>query len=183
MRLLFPILAAMALGLGACASSPDRAGAADPPTAGPLDIGQVYQGVWHEQARTPTSLTRGCEYATTTYGRDARGRITVRDACLQGGPQGRERAIEGTGEVQDPGENAVLRVRYRFGPFSPTRTYRIIAVGDGRDWFVSAEPGFERVYVFSRAVSLPAAELDRVTSRVRVLGYRGDLEVLANAGE
>ena len=75
-RTLLALAAVLALAAGGPA-------VADPATAGPLVVDQVYQGIWHEQARTPTSLTRGCEYASTTYGRDGQGRITVRDACLQ----------------------------------------------------------------------------------------------------
>ena len=153
--------------------------AADPPTAGPLTIDSVYQGVWHEQARTPTSLTRGCEYASTVYGRDSRGQITVRDACLQDGPTGRERALEGIGTIRDPGQNAVLHVRYRFGIFRPTRDYRIIAVGPQGDWFISAEPGFQRIYVFTRALAPARPEVEALIARVRSLGYNGSIEILA----
>ena len=152
---------------------------ADPATTGPLAVDQVYQGVWHEQARTPTSLTRGCEYASTTYGRDGQGRITVRDACLQDGPTGRERALEGIGMPRDPGQNAVLHVRYRFGLFRPTRDYRIIATGPAGEWFISAEPGFERIYIFTRAVTPSRVEIDALIARARAIGYAGQVEVLA----
>jgi apolipoprotein D and lipocalin family protein len=154
---------------------------ADPATTDQtLSIDSFYSGVWHEQARTPTSLTRGCEYATTVYGRDGEGRITVRDACLQGGPNGRERALGGIGAILDPGRNAVLHVRYRFGIFRPSREYRIIAVGPGREWFISAEPGFARIYIFTRAARPPHAQVDALIARARALGYLGPLEILAS---
>nr|QQZ51918.1 lipocalin family protein [Phenylobacterium glaciei] len=130
----------------------------------------------------PTSLTRGCEYATTEHGRDTQGRITVRDACRQDGPQGRERALSGIGTVLDPGQNAVLDVRYRFGPFRPTREYRVIAAGSQGEWFVSSEPEFDKVYVFTRAVAPPRTEVDALIGRVRALGYSGEIEVLATPG-
>ena len=74
-----------------------------PPTVGPLNPDTFYKGMWYEQARTPASLTKGCEHATTQHGCDAEGRITVRDACLQGGSQGAERAIESLGTIRDLG--------------------------------------------------------------------------------
>ena len=154
----------------------------DPPTAGPLDAADFYKGMWYEQARTPTSLTRGCEYATTEHGRDSRGRITVRDACLKGGPKGKETAISGIGTLKDPGQNATLEVKYRFGPFRPTRTYRIIAAGPAGEWHISAEPGFEKVYIFTRAVAPPLAEVEALVARVRVIGYAGEIEVLKTSG-
>lgn len=155
---------------------------ADPPTAGPLDAAAFYKGLWYEQARTPTSLTRGCEYATTEHGRDARGRITVRDACRKDGPNGKETAIAGLGTLKDPGQNAVLEVKYRFGPFRPVRTYRIIAAGPDGAWHISAEPGFGKVYIFTRAVAPPLAEVQALVDRVKALGYAGAIEVLKTPG-
>lgn len=153
-----------------------------PPTAGPLNPDTFYRGTWYEQARTPTSLTRGCEYATTEHGRDSQGRITVRDACRQDGPQGRERALSGIGTILDPGQNAVLDVRYRFGPFRPSREYRVIAAGSQGEWFVSSEPEFDKVYVFTRAVAPPRTAVEAMIGRVRALGYGGEIEVLATPG-
>jgi len=156
--------------------------AADPPTAGPLALDNFYAGVWYEQARTPTRLTRGCEYATTTYGRTERGEIAVTDACRQRGAEGRERAISGVGEIQDPGQNAELSVRYRFGPFRPSITYRVIAHAPDGQWFISAEPGFEKIYMFSRPTALPVPEIEAQIAAVRAMGYAGEVEILATPG-
>ena len=153
-----------------------------PPTVGPLNPDTFYKGMWYEQARTPTSLTKGCEHATTQHGRNAEGRITVRDACLQGGPKGAERAIEGLGTIRDPGQNAALKVRYRLGPFRIAREYRIIAVGPAGEWHISAEPKFDKIYIFTRAVAPPLAEVETLISKVRALGYAGAVEILATPG-
>jgi apolipoprotein D and lipocalin family protein len=170
---------ALAMAAPAFAATPKPA---DPPTAGPLDVATFYKGMWYEQARTPTGLTRGCEYATTEHGRDSKGRITVRDACLKGGPQGKETAIAGIGTLKDPGQNAALEVKYRFGPFRPVRTYRIIAAGPAGEWHISAEPGFEKVYIFTRAIAPPLSEVEALISRVRAIGYAGEIEVLKTPG-
>ena len=155
---------------------------ADPPTAGPLDETTSRQRSWYERPRTPTSLARGCEYATTEHGRDDKGRITVRDACFKSGPQGKETAIAGIGTLKDPGQNAALEVKYRFGPFRPVRTYRIIAAGPAGEWHISAEPGFEKVYIFTRAVAPPLAQVEALVARVKALGYAGEIEVLKTPG-
>lgn len=172
------IAATLALTLFAAAP----AAAAEPPSVGPLDPATFYDGTWYEQARTPTGLTKGCEWATTTYSRDDKGRIQVRDECRQGGEDGSLRAIAGPGQIKDAGVNATLEVRYRFGPFRPTRTYRIIATDPDRSWFASVEPGFERVYLFSRAVAPPMAEVEAWVGKIRALGYAGELEILATPG-
>jgi apolipoprotein D and lipocalin family protein len=170
------------LAFAAPAFAASKAGPVDPPTAGPLDAAAFYQGMWYEQARTPTSLTRGCEYATTEHGRDAKGRITVRDACRKDGPAGKETAIAGLGTLKDPGQNAALEVKYRFGPLRPVRTYRIIAAGPAAEWHISAEPGFDKVYIFTRAVAPPLAEVEALVARVRAIGYAGQIETLKTPG-
>lgn len=170
------------LAFAAPASAASKTTPADPATVGPLDAATFYKGMWYEQARTPTSLTRGCEYATTEHGRDSQGRITVRDACLKGGAKGKETAIAGIGTLKDPGQNAALEVKYRFGPFRPTRTYRIIASGPAGEWHISAEPGFEKVYIFTRAIAPPLAEVEALVARVKALGYGGEIEVLKTPG-
>ncbi len=176
------LLTTLALLAGTPAMAADRARLVEPPTAGPLEAAAFYKGIWYEQARTPTRLTRGCEYATTEHGRDPEGRITVRDACRKDGPAGKETAIAGIGMLKDPGQNATLEVRYRFGPLRPVRTYRIIAAGPAGDWHISAEPGFEKVYIFTRAVAPPLAEVEALIARVRALGYVGEIETLATPG-
>ena len=182
--LLIGLMSAVALAAFAApalAASP-KGKPVDPPTVGPLDAASFYKGMWYEQARTPTSLTRGCEYATTEHGRDSRGRITVRDACLKGGSTGEETAIAGIGTLKDPGQNAALEVKYRFGPFRPTRTYRIIAAGPAGEWHISAAPGFEKIYIFTRAVAPPLSEVEALVARVKALGYAGQIEILKTPG-
>jgi len=156
--------------------------APEPPSAGPLAPDAFYAGVWYEQARTPTGLTKGCEWATTRYSRDDKGRITVKDACHDKRPDAPERAIEGVGTIRDPGTNATLHVRYRLGPLRISRTYRIIATDPDRSWFISSEPGFEKVYVFTREVAPSLVAVEALTAQVRELGYQGDLEILATPG-
>lgn len=156
--------------------------AAEPPSAGPIAPDTFYAGVWYEQVRTPTGLTKGCEWATTAYGRDDKGRIAVKDACHDKRQDAPERAISGVGEIRDPGVNATLRVRYRLGPLRLSRQYRIIATDADRSWFISSEPGFEKVYVFTREVAPPLALVQSLTARVRELGYKGELEILATPG-
>ncbi|MBL8773272.1 MAG: lipocalin family protein [Phenylobacterium sp.] len=158
------------------------AAAAEPPSAGPIAPDTFYAGTWYEQARTPTSLTRGCEWATTKYSRDDRGRIAVKDACHDKRQDAPERSISGVGTIRDPGTNAALEVRYRLGPLRLSRTYRIIATDPDRSWFISSEPGFEKVYVFTREVAPPLDQVEALTARVRELGYKGELEILATPG-
>lgn len=170
------LLATAGLLLAAATATPE------PPSAGPLTPDAFYAGVWYEQARTPTGLTKGCEWATTRYSRDDKGRIAVKDACHDKRPDAPERSIEGVGTIRDPGVNATLAVRYRLGPLRISRTYRIIATDPDRSWFISSEPGFGKVYIFTREVAPPLSAVEALTAKVRELGYRGELEILATPG-
>ena len=156
--------------------------AADAPTAGPIAPDSFYAGVWYEQARTPTGLTKDCEWAATAYDRDAKGRIAVRDTCHPGRQDAPERYITGIGEIRDPGANATLHVSYKLGPLRISRTYRIIATNPDRTWYISAEPGFERMYIFTREVAPPLEVVRGYTAKARELGYKGELEILATPG-
>ncbi|WP_293905941.1 lipocalin family protein [Phenylobacterium sp.] len=153
-----------------------------PPAVGPIAPDVVYSGAWHEQARTPAGLTKGCEWAVTAYGRDDKGRITVHESCHPGRQDAAERAIEGSGEVRDPGLNATVLFRYRLGPLRPTREMRIIAIDPDGAWYISAEPGIEHVYVFTRETAPPVETVRGLAKRLRDLGYRGALEILATPG-
>ena len=169
------ILGLALAGFGGAALSQPRDRAPDPPTAGPLDAAAVYSGLWYEQARTPTSVSRGCGVGTTEHRRDG-ARWTVRDACVV---NGRERSISGAATLLDPGQNAEMRVVYRWGIIPIPRTYRIILISADLSWFVSAEPGFERVYIYTRAATPGRALVDRLIERTRAMGYRGEWEVPA----
>jgi apolipoprotein D and lipocalin family protein len=157
--------------------------AAGPPAvAGPIAPDVVYAGAWYEQARTPAGLTKGCEWAITAYGRDDKGRVTVKDSCHPGRQDAKERSIEGVGEIRDPGVNATIFFRYKLGPLRPTREYRMIAIDPDLKWYISANPGFESVYIFTREVAPPVETVRGLAKRLRDMGYKGDLELIATPG-
>lgn len=158
------------------------AATASPPSAGPIAADSVYAGAWYEQARTPAGLTKGCEWAITAYGRDDKGRVTVRDSCHPGRQDAPERFIEGVGEIRDPGVNATVFFRYRFGLLRPTREYRIVAIDPDQKWYISAVSGFDQVYVFTRDVAPPLETVRGLARKLRDMGYKGELELIATPG-
>lgn len=159
-----------ALGLAGCATAPP-AGAVQPPAVVRVDPARFYDGVWHEFARRPSKLTDGCVAATTTYRRiDAR-KVAVRDACHQGGPQGRLREIKGVGRILDPGVDGVLRVRY-LGVI--VWEYRVIAVDPDHQWFISTDPSFHKLFIFTRDPTPSDALKARMVDEARSLGFPVD---------
>jgi apolipoprotein D and lipocalin family protein len=61
-------------------------------------------------------------------------------------------------------------VRY---PFFITWTYRVLDHADDYSWFISADPTFEKLWIYTRDVP-DAATLAGLVQRARDLGYDTD---------
>lgn len=154
--------------LASCVTAPSPSEYRAPQPAKPVDVQRLWSGRWHEIARLPDRLTDGCVAGASIYTPVEGTRIDVRDTCQVGTPQGREKAIGGRGEILDPGTNAKLRVRYLAG--FVTWDYWVLDRADDYSWFISADPTFERLFIYTR--ELPTqAQVRSLTERARALGY------------
>lgn len=166
------LLAAAALVLGLAVSgcvtapSPDAFRAPAPLRA--VDLDRFYSGRWLEIARLPMRLTDGCVAGATNYVVVNPTRVDVRDTCQVDTPQGREKAIGGRGEILDPGMNAKLRVRYLSGLV--TWDYWVLDRAEDYSWFISADPTFDKLWIYTRQVP-DQAELQALVARAAALGY------------
>jgi len=154
--------------LAGCVTAPSPSEYRAPQPAKPVEISRLWSGRWHEVARLPDRLTDGCVAGASTYTPVSETRIDVRDTCQVGTPSGREKAIGGRGEILDPGTNAKLRVRYLAGFI--TWDYWILDRADDYSWFISADPTFERLFIYTREVPTEA-QVRALTERARALGY------------
>ena len=158
--------AAFVLLASACAA------AQAPQPAKPVDAGRFYTGVWAEIGRRPMSLTDGCVAGATRYTPAGRGRINVKDTCHKGAPSGREESIGGPGRIIDPGTNAKLRVSYRlFGILPVVREFWVLDHADDYSWFISSDPGFENLWIYTRDPNVDPATVKSLVNRARMLGY------------
>ena len=154
--------------LTGCVTAPSPSEYRAPQPAKPVDVQRLWSGRWHEIARLPDRLTDGCVAGASIYTPVEGSRIDVRDTCQVGSPQGREKSIGGRGEILDPGTNAKLRVKYLAG--FVTWDYWILDRADDYSWFISADPTFERLFIYTR--DLPTeAQVRSLTERARGLGY------------
>lgn len=163
--------AAAALALSGCVTAPSPSEYRAPQPAKAVDLQRLWSGRWREIARLPDRLTDGCVAGASIYSPVNATRIDVRDTCQVGTPEGREKAIGGRGEILDPGTNAKLRVKYLAG--FVTWDYWVLDRADDYSWFISADPTFERLFIYTRDLPTPA-EVRSLTDRARDLGYDVD---------
>jgi apolipoprotein D and lipocalin family protein len=169
MRSLAAVLALLgALPLSACATGPSPDQIRAPAPARAVDLDRFYSGRWLEIARLPMSITDGCVAGATNYVVVNPTRVDVRDTCQVDTPQGREKAIGGRGEVLDPGMNAKLRVRYIGGLV--TWDYWVLDHAEDYSWFISADPTFDKLWIYTREVP-DAAGRAALVARAAALGY------------
>ncbi len=142
-----------------------------------VDMARLYTGRWYEVGREPTKLTDGCVAGTTSYLANSKGQLVQRDACHTGTPEGKERAFQGTVAVLDPGQNNKILVRYKvWHIFTLPYTYWILDHGANYHWFIVATPDMSIVSMLTRNPNPPPSEVNKLTARVRALGYQGPLE-------
>ena len=160
-----------ALGLSACVTAPSADQVRAPQPVRAVDLNRFYSGRWLEIARLPMSLTDGCVAGATNYVVVNPTRVDVRDTCQVDTPQGREKSIGARGEILDPGTNAKLRARYVGGLI--TWDYWVLDHAEDYSWFISADPTFDKLWIYTREVPGPAAR-QALVARARALGYDTD---------
>ena len=162
------LAAVIATSMAGCVTAPSPTQYRAPQPAKAIDAERLYSGRWLEIGRLPMRLTDGCVAGTTSYTLTGADRLDLRDTCQAGTPQGKEKAIGASAVILDPGTNAKFRARY-FGGFV-TWEFWILDRADDYSWFISADPTFDRLWIYTRDVPSPA-ELSRLVERVRALGY------------
>lgn len=161
-------VAVLGFGPTACVTAPAPSEVRAPQPAAAVDLNRFYSGRWLEIARLPMSLTDGCVAGATTYTVVSETRVDIRDTCQAGSPSGREKAIGARGEILDPGTNTKLRARYVGGLI--TWDYWVLDHADDYSWFISADPTFDKLWIYTREI--PSAEQrTRLVERARSLGY------------
>ncbi len=137
-----------------------------------LDAARFYSGTWYEIGRRPMSLTNGCVAGGTTYTRLSGEAVKVEDFCHKGSPTGALKTIGGPAHIVDPGANAKLHVSYRvFGLVTLPRDYWVLAHADDDSWFISSDPSFHNLWIYTRNPRPSPAEVEALVARAKALGY------------
>lgn len=157
----------LALGLSGCITASGPGGA--PPPVAHVDKDRLYSGDWHEIAYRPTWLTKGCVAGVTRYTpMNAANKVGVRDSCREDTVDGKEKVVEGTGRILDPGTNARIKVSY-FPLVS--RTTRVAALAPDYSWFITVTPGFGELNIFTRDPQISPELRADLTARAKGMGY------------
>ena len=117
-------------------------------------------------------LTNGCVAGGTTYTRQGGNKVAVLDFCHQGAPTGKLKTIGGPAQIVDPGLNAKLHVSYHFfGVIPIAREYWVLDRAEDYSWFISADPTFHDLWIYTRTPRPTQSELAPLVARAKALGY------------
>jgi apolipoprotein D and lipocalin family protein len=129
----------------------------------------LYSGRWYEIARTPNTLQRDCQGATSDFqGFDA-GMFTVIDTCHRGTAAGPVKIVRARAKIVPSSDNTRFRVSFLGGLVH--QEYWILDHADDNGWAVMATPGGNYVWLLSRRPSLPPSVQAAALARVSALGY------------
>ncbi|MFT3725072.1 MAG: lipocalin family protein [Hyphomonadaceae bacterium] len=157
----------LSIAVSGCITSPGPGGAPVPITS--VDKARLYTGDWHEIAYRPNWLTQGCVAGITRYTpKDKPNEVGVRDSCREKTVDGKEKVVEGTGYILDPGANAKIRADYF--PFVSRETH-IVALAPDYSWFISVTPDFGELNIFTRDPQPGDAEITELKARAAAMGY------------
>jgi apolipoprotein D and lipocalin family protein len=164
------LIASSMLALAGCATMDTSTSPLHP--AATIDAARFYTGTWYEIGRRPMSLTDGCVAGGTTYTPQGGEQVSVLDFCHKGSPSGDLKTIGGPAHIVDPGTNAKLHVSYRFfGIFPIPRDYLVLERADDYSWFISADPSFHDLWIYTRNPHPTQAEIAPLVARAKALGY------------
>lgn len=143
-----------------------------PPPAKPVDASRLFTGQWIEIGRRPMKLTDGCVAGGTRYTPGEGTRIAVLDTCHEKTPSGKLKSIGGPGTILDPGTNTKLHVEYKFlGVIPVGRDYWVLDHDEAYTWFISANPKFTDLWIYTRATRPDPALVQLLVMKAKTMGY------------
>jgi apolipoprotein D and lipocalin family protein len=129
----------------------------------------LYSGRWYEIARTPNTLQKDCEGATSDFEDFTGAAFEVIDTCHAGSPTGPARVLRAKAKMLPGSENT----RFRMGFFGGLvhQDYWILDHADDGAWAIMATPGGNYVWLLARRPALPPSVMAAAMARIRQLGY------------
>jgi apolipoprotein D and lipocalin family protein len=129
----------------------------------------LYSGRWYEIARTPNTMQKDCQGATSDFQGLAAGAFTMVETCHRGGPTGAAKTLRARAKIVPASGNTRFRMSFLGGLVH--QEYWILDHADDNSWAVMATPGGNYVWLLSRRPSLPPLVQAAALARVGALGY------------
>jgi apolipoprotein D and lipocalin family protein len=129
----------------------------------------LYSGRWYEIARTPNTMQKDCQGATSDFQGFEAGVFTVVETCRKGSPAGPAKTIRARAKIVPASENTRFKMSFFGGLIR--QEYWILDHADDGSWAVMATPGGNYVWLLSRRPSLPPSVQAAALARVSALGY------------
>ncbi|MEJ2000811.1 MAG: lipocalin family protein [Maritimibacter sp.] len=142
-----------------------------------LDINQ-YLGLWYEIARFPNWFERDCQGVTAEYALRDDGKISVRNTCHKGAPDGPEKVANGLAWKAAPGQ-----LKVTFTPLLPfiNGDYWVLYVDPDYQVAVVGSPAGKTGWVLARSPDIAPAVYDKAVSVLTAMGYDiSKLELIAH---
>ena len=145
----FLVAGLLAIGLSGCASGQFRDRTAPIDTVAQVDLDR-YAGLWYEIARYPNWFEKDCDGVPANYAARPDGKISVRNTCRKGGPDGPAEIANGVATPDASG----AKLRVTFTPWLPfiagdywildlDADYRTVVIGNpsgSTGWILAREP-------------------------------------------
>lgn len=129
----------------------------------------LYSGRWYEIARTPNTMQKHCQGATSDFRGLSAGTFTLVETCHRRTADGKAKVTRARGKIVSTSENTRFRISFFGGLIH--QEYWILDHADDNSWAVMATPGGHYAWLLSRRPVLPAPVLAAALARVGALGY------------
>ncbi len=129
----------------------------------------LYSGRWYEVARTPNTMQKDCQGATTDFQGWSNGAFSVIETCHKGSPNGPAKIIHVRAKVLRPPDYTKFKMSFLGGLVH--QEYWILDHADDNVWALMGTPGGNYVWLLSRRPVLPPAVLAQALGRLDALGY------------
>jgi apolipoprotein D and lipocalin family protein len=129
----------------------------------------LYSGRWYEIARTPNTMQKDCQGATSDFSGFASGSFSVVETCHRGGAAGAAKTVKAHAKLIPGSANTRFKMSFFGGLIR--QEYWILDHADDSSWAIMATPGGNYVWLLSRHPSLPPSIQAAAIARVNALGY------------
>ncbi|WP_439881170.1 lipocalin family protein [Pontibacter sp. MBLB2868] len=127
-----------------------------------------YEGRWYEFASLPKRFEKGCHCVYAEYKQNPEGYVEVYNYCRKGGPEGKEKSVQGKAFPVEGSNNSKLKVQF-FWPFRGD--YWILELDPDYQHVLVGSPDRESLWILSRTPVLDEAVYNLMVQQAKSKGF------------